>query len=271
MGTHRLAGFTIIETMLFLAISGLLIVALIAGTGASLNIQRYRDATESFKSVLQQQYADIISVQNDRDNTWSCGGTAIPDSDAVTPQDRGQSDCMLIGKYVRVDSNEISIYRIIGYGSSSAGGADDIAALKSDYLLNVSGVDEPEVDESELEWGTKIAWPAITETGAVHPAAGTPRTLGVLVLRSPSSGQIYTFTSNDIPAKDAIGSLTFANMIVAGNAVPGQGAQLICIDSDGLYDGGDRAIYLSGYASGTSAVELRTNDYMQEQGILSRC
>ena len=271
MGTHKLAGFTVIEVVLFLAISSALIVGLISATGLSLNNQRYKDAADTFKSTLQQQYADLMSVQNAREDNWYCGAGAQPDEDAGTQQDRGQSDCMLMGKYLRIENGDISIYSVIGYGSEPFSASSDIAALRNNYLLNVSNA---EVSESRLEWGTQIAWPknvASNTPGVVGPpntVPTTPRKLGILIVRSPGSGQIYTFTHSGtaVPAKNDIRTTTLSNMLVAGNTTPGQGSQLICIESNGLFINSDRAVYLNSFASASSAVELRSNDFMKQSG-----
>lgn len=247
MGTKNSAGFTIVETMLFLAVSAFLIFAMIAGTGASLNIQRYRDSVETFKSVLQQQYADLGSVINSRDNSWGCSSTATPAQGGAT-QNRGQSDCVIMGKYVRIDASDMAIYTVIGYESNSTGQTNDIDTLRNDYTLNVS---EAEMTERTLEWGTYI-----------------DGKMGILIVRSPESGQIYTFTNvnNDVPDRTAINPTNFVNMLIAGDRVPGQGAQQICISSRGLFVNQDRAVYLNAFASSASAVEIRSNEMITAAG-----
>lgn len=257
MGTHKLDGFTIIETVLFLGVSTALIMAMIVGAGASLNVQRYRDASETFKLVVQQQYADLISVQNGRGNDWYCGADARPVEDAPVSQSRGQSNCTLAGKYLYVEDDEITSYTVIANGSEPALATNDIDSLKNNYTLSVSRVDE---ESSKLEWGTRIAWPKKIN-GIANVAAGTSRKIGILVVRSPSSGQIYTFTNS--PSDDSISSTKLAQMLVPGNKLPGQGEQVICIDSDGLFTSSDRAVVLNSFASTSSAVELRTNDFMK--------
>lgn len=265
MGTHKTAGFTIIETMLFLAISGLLIVSLLIGVGASVNVQRYRDAAESFKGLLQEQYADLTSVENARTDSWSCGSTAVPSNAGPVYDNRGQSQCILIGKYVWVDNTDISVYTVIGYPKFTTPpltSSDDITSLKTNYVLNVSS---GEAQKSTLEWGTRISYP-VKVNGTTNSTPATPRKLGFLVVRSPESGQIYTFVNNDpnVPNATNIGTATFTDLLVAGNAAPGnQGEQLICVDTNGLFASSDRGVYIGSFATGASAVEIRTNDYIK--------
>ncbi len=57
-------GFTIIEVMLVLAISGLLLVGLIGGTFASINRQRYNDSVRDFAEYLRTVYSEVISPQS---------------------------------------------------------------------------------------------------------------------------------------------------------------------------------------------------------------
>ncbi|HWT40822.1 MAG TPA: hypothetical protein VN081_06190 [Dongiaceae bacterium] len=264
MGTRTSHGFTIIETMLFLAVSGILILAMIAGTGASLNIQRYRDAVESFKSLVQQQYSDLNSVQNSRSDTLSCDSNANPVANG--DQLPGQTGCFIIGKYMRIDASDVAIYNVLAYQKSTVIQPDDITSLKNNYNISV---DTTNVENYTMEWGTQIAWP-VSGTGA--SAQPTPRQLGMLFLRSPDSGLLYTFSGDKIsPDKTAIPPATLTNLLVAGNAIPGQGARTICVAAGGLFVKGSSAIYVAPFAGGSSAVEVRSNDYLTSIGQTTQC
>jgi len=275
MGNRKLAGFTIIETTLFLGISSFLIVALIASTGNSVNQQRYNDAVQTFKATLQQQYADVASVENSRNNNWSCGSTATPVTTGPTSDNRGQSKCILMGKYVRLEDNKISIYKVVGYQQSTAPQANDILSLKNNYRMNVV---RDNFEQTTLEWGTKISYPR-TQSGASlvpYPKPQNPRKLGLFVVRSPDSGQIYTFSNSDtdVPDDANINSTTFSNVIVAGGFSPGeaQGARWLCINSDGLLVNNDStAIQINAFASSASAIETQTNEYMKTSVLGFRC
>jgi len=256
MGTQSTRGFTIIETMLFLAISGVLIVAMIAGTGAAINIQRYRDAVETFKSLLQDQYSALSSVDNQRDDTWNCTPLAV--TEAEGSEIRGQSDCMVLGRYVTVVGDKISLYTVIGAGSASGG--NDITNLATKYVLNVSSVDQ---ETMTMEWGTQIAWP---KDGIDAKRDATPRSFGILLVRSPDSGQIYTFTS-DVVA-DEPSAQTLQSMVVAGTGTAGAGQteRYICVNSNGLFVSDDQSIYISQYATGPSSIESRSDGVIESLG-----
>jgi len=74
ISTHK--GFTIIEVMIFLAISGALLVGVIVGTSATIARQRYNDAVESFAEFMRRQYSVVISPQiSSHSFSSSCGDT----------------------------------------------------------------------------------------------------------------------------------------------------------------------------------------------------
>jgi len=249
MGTRASAGFTIIETMLFLAISGVLVISLLVGVGASLNVQRYHDATETFKNTIQQQYAALSNVQNGRGNDWSCDSNAQANEGGS--EIRGQSECVILGKYLRIENGSMQVYTVLARQISNSDQSNDIDLLRNNYALNASS---SQVEERSMEWGTKIGWP-------VSGAGASPlSTVGILFVRSPDTGLIYTFASRDIPPAGAISNATFSAMLVAGNSIPGQGSMLLCIKSDGLVLTGDTGLYIPAFASNSSAVELRTNN-----------
>jgi type II secretory pathway pseudopilin PulG len=270
MGIIKQAGFTIVETTLFLGISSFLIITLIVGTGNSVNVQRYNDAVVSFKALIQQQYADITSVQNSRNDNWSCGSSAVPTTTGAVKVNRGQSDCLILGKYVRIEDDKIDIYSVTGYQNSlPVEGADDILTLKNSYTMSVAN---DSVDSRTLEWGAKISYP-VRQNNAPSTKPQNPRKMGILIVRSPESGQIYTFTNSDnsVPDAGSLGSASIASMVVAGTGDPGQARRVVCINSAGLLANDGRAVVIGDYASSASAIEVQTNEYMTAKATGTQC
>ena len=258
MGKRFYTGFTLIETMLFLAITGALVAGVLIGTGTSINNQRYRDAVESLKSLIQTQYSEIGSVKNDRSNNLSCGTSGTSATPTTGSQYRGQSSCVIVGRYMVIDgtdsngASKISIYTVLAKQKSTTERSSDIETMKNNYTYSVT----PEVETNTMEWSTQIAWP---KSGAGSKSPTTPRSIGILFIRSPETGTIYTF-STDTVANTA--SSAFTNMMVAGASVPGRGERTICVKSSGV-SGGDRAIYIAPSAASASAIEIQTNDLMK--------
>lgn len=57
------AGFTLVEIMLVLALTGLLVVGMIAGTFSSIAAQRYNDSVRSLAEYIRTIYSEVISPE----------------------------------------------------------------------------------------------------------------------------------------------------------------------------------------------------------------
>ena len=57
-------GFTIIEVMLVLAVTGLLLIAVLGGAFSNIAQQRFNDALRGFAEFLRQNYSEVISPES---------------------------------------------------------------------------------------------------------------------------------------------------------------------------------------------------------------
>lgn len=262
-GNRNTSGFTVIETMLFLAISGLLVVTLLAGTGVSISIQRYRDAVETFKATLQEQYSELASVKNERDDTWSCNDLAQTEEQGNATA-RGQSDCSLVGRYVTIVGGKITKYSVVAHKLANLPTAEnDIEKMTRWYTLNVSTVNK---EESEMEWGTAIAWPTTPGEGVTRNTNSGERSLALLFIRSPDSGLIYTFASNkvtDEPSPQALKNV----MLESVDGIAPQRERVVCVDASTLFQGESLAVVIRGFATGPSGIETESNELRGQNGI----
>lgn len=269
MGTRVIKGFTIIETVLFLGVTGLLVLGAMVGVGANVNIQRYKDATETFNATIQSLYSDVTNVQNGRSSNQYCNSIAAVIDDPGGDE-RGQSRCMIIGKYVRLIKGDVTTYNVLAVENASfspSASDTDVSILHDKYYLNLSQTDSI---KTKMEWGTEII-------KQITPTTTSDRGT-ILIVRSPESGQIYTFSSNTVPTDTDIANLGTTvspafvrDMVVAGDTTPGQAAQTYCIESSGLFSQGQMAIYIAPYATSSSAVELVSNDTLASKGLPYRC
>jgi type II secretory pathway pseudopilin PulG len=225
-----ISGFTIIETMLFLAISGLLLAGILVGTGNSINTQRYRDSVSSLQSFFQQQYSDVANVSNDRSSSdQPCIGDNMP---------RGQSDCLVLGKFITTvnsPSTKLSIKNVVGYPSSSLSGNDDITVLSKVYTIKVSPIMASTYD---IEWNAFLVKNAVNANGNLD--------FSMLILRSPSSGTIRTFISSSVVKDSKIKTLVNQSFMKKS---------VMCVAS-GLSTGPKMAVVVDADATSASNIEI---------------
>jgi len=244
MNHLKKAGFTIIETMLFLAITGLLIVVILVGAGGSINVQRYRDSVNSLQSFIQQQYSEVSEVRNTRDNKWTCdmSGDAVVDN--TSGMSRGRSDnCVLIGRLITVNDEGTKLYvaRVVASIDSSRVTQKDAELLKDNIKIL------PDSEETyEVEWGSSL----------VKAKLNDPIKFSILVIRSPINGVIRTYLNNsDLIELEAPNSITLK---VLDDSIPADQKTSIkmCVNSNGLFGGTRMAILIDEKTSNASGVEI---------------
>ncbi|MGB2787295.1 MAG: hypothetical protein WBB94_02830 [Candidatus Saccharimonadaceae bacterium] len=230
-------GFTLIESMLFLAISGLISIGIMVGAMASINQQRYRDASNSLVDYFQGELNLVLNVQNDqRADSVVCnsGGVVVGGAD----EDRGTSDCSLVGRivYSKADSKGLISKTVLATAdiTESTAGVTEIEALRNANLV----VSELETKDYDLEWGAGMA-----ET---LPTPELPRQFSMLIVRSPTTGLLRTY-SVSLPDR--------AISDILDTADPSR-SMTVCINSNGLTGGRRNGVVILGGASNSSGVKF---------------
>ncbi|HET8884647.1 MAG TPA: hypothetical protein VFM68_04210 [Candidatus Saccharimonadales bacterium] len=242
MATNTKNGFTIIETMLFLGVAGALTIAVLAGSGIAINQQRYRDSVSSLKSFIQQQYSEVTNVRNDRSGAEACANaTVVRPPATVTPQDRGTSDCMLLGRFITVDTagEKLTASDVVGYRTSDAPTeASDIAEIQTNYELGLSTINQ---ETAEVAWGANIVQSGTTE----------PMPFSMLILRSPLSGSVMAYAAEGVTA-DLMSLVTIANSNQTHN---------LCVNATaGSFVGNRMAVQISPFATNQGAIQIPPED-----------
>lgn len=193
MTSSKRSGFTIIETLLFLSVSGILAAAIFVGVGSTINTQRYRDSVNSLQSFFQQQYSDVANVTNEN-SVNACKSGNNP---------RGQSDCEILGKYITTsDGQNLTIKKVLGYPGPTVDNNDDVKALK-DYNLYLS---QNDTTTYNVDWGSTLTTPS-----------NSTLQFSILLARSPISGNIRTFSTynKDETISTLLNSIQAVNMCVS--------------------------------------------------------
>lgn len=238
MGIKQTSGFTIIEVMLFLSISGLLFVGLMVGVNTNINQQRYRDSVASFSGLLQQQYSEVANTRNDRDDGWRCSGSIV-EQDPENGQARGTTDCVFLGRYIRSLDNgtKIEVGNVIGNEPAASALINSDNEALAAYAPRQSVYDQTVYDP---EWG------ALLRDTEDHPANFT-----VLILRSPLSGLVRTFAT---PGPMPTNLLTMMNNEAARRQIT------TCVLADGWAAGPTLAVVLDAATAGPNGVSTTGDD-----------
>ena len=236
------AGFTIIEVMLFLSITGLLAVGILAGASSSINIQRYRDSVTSLQAIIQQQYSEVINVSNDRVTTTFCNN----DSDVLKFEtktssiNRGQSDCQMLGKLITVlDNKQLAINTIVGARKTTTPKqSSDIKELEQYSFGSLPGGSST----YKVEWGSRL----------VNSENSLNFQFSIFIVRSPISGVVNTFIN---PTVNLFGS-QINNAINSDAVDPNKSSLKICVDSGGLFAGTKSAVLVKAGSTSAAGVEI---------------
>lgn len=241
MGTKQQHGFTIVEISLFVAISGLLALGLLTGWSVAINGQRYKDSVDSTYAYIQQQYSLVYSVENERSGTLSCDSSSNVSSSGLTSA-RGQSNCVLIGRYLQLtDGSTIKSYAIVG--NEPSGNDNEL----QDYIPKVVKSTDLGLTQSEYS----IPWGAFL-TGKGN---SNPLNVGIAIIRSPQTGTVYSYiNSTNADITDLSSVISDVN----------QKEQYLCVRPDNgpasAVQGGLRAVYIPEFSASLNSVETIGKD-----------
>lgn len=249
MGSKFSQGFTIIEVMLFLAITGLLLAGILASTSRSLSDQRYREGVESVRSKIGAQFTKVYSLTNDDSaNNNPCDSIlGLPPSTQIP---RGTSSCLYVGRLIRVtpDSHDdrqsrLKITPVVARPKSAPIGETSLAGL---YQIAEYTGNESMIDSDTFDWGL----------AAVEPdGSDNMKQISLLVVRSPQDGTVQSY---DLLATDP-GSINYSSLESRVTTNNMQDIKFCLADrTGGSLDGGHRmAIIIHAGATTSSDIETR--------------
>lgn len=258
------AGFTIIESVLFLAVSTALAVAILASSSAVIAQQRYKDSTTRLQSFIQSQYINANYIINSREEDWACSGSGIrqvPVGDS-TSTNRGTTDCYVLGKVLilKDEGAQIESRTVIAAGTPTA---DEEEAVANDFdafaIYDVSWT-EAEQEVYDLDWGASLAR---STPGGVGPAIDEQY---IFVLKSPYSGSMRTFwydpstgsVRDGEGAPFTIGSLDSSDRELPTELFAGVNPELTyCIQSPELTVFQSTGLIIKSGAASPSGIELQ--------------
>lgn len=184
------SGFSLIEVMLVLGISGLMLMGLLAGTFSSISSQRYTDAVRSFAESIRSVYNEVISPESlgaGNSSTAILGKVIVFDPSLGGPNgDRQYYTATIIG------SADINLRPV----QPNSNIMDELNDAQAQLYCGTDEIDDPStVDEFMALWQIKFMQ-GKSGALAMNPLEEFKGTF--VIARSPASNTIHTAYSKDI-------------------------------------------------------------------------
>lgn len=258
-------GFTIIEVTIFLAVSGLLLLAMFIGTGSMAARQRFTDSTDSLQVFFQTQYDEVVNGVNTRSESNECKGVS---------KKPGKSDCLLVGKLLTIRNNDSTIQAsyIVSTNDVSGVGNDPMVQLQAAGLQVVTAGET----NYEIKWGA-VPYNMTRSVGtSVDARAGVN---SIAFIRLPNSGRIVQlyYRNEDQSSSDLTHYLNGGNS--GSEGVNNSGAYSpdpdstksslsVCIKNDSDFSAGSRVRSAILFGGGQGAGVITTT---YDPGSLGLC
>lgn len=234
-------GFTIIEVMLFLGITGLLALTLLGGWTTMINTQRYKDSVKTVQSFLQTQYNLVYNVENAEQVSGGlfCRVVGGEPEFVTTGAPRGQSDCVQLGRLIHISGGtDIRAYAIVGADLPNSANTD------AEEILNRSPIiveNELQITENELT----VPWQA----EVVNPRdVGGIQNVALAIIRSPLTGSVHTYRIGT----DGVNLPDIESMIAVAN----EQEVNLCLDPGTVFAGNRIGVVVRERASAQSFVQV---------------
>ena len=249
MKDHR-AGFTILEIVIFLSISGLLLTVAFLGTGAMARNARFSDTLNSLQSFVQRQYDEVANGVNTRDGINICGTTVAGTAG---------ENCLMLGKAIhfkQATADIVTTYII----SSVAMSSDTTLSLQSQF-----GVMQPQETNPQQ---SIITWKAPFTKGSRGVAVPYGSIDTVAFVRSPESSRIFTYLYDSNYGMSNPGIALYNNVTPASGALTSlpQSQGVVCIANET----GSSMVGALRFTGGSGAAAIVT-DFQPVVGATQEC
>ncbi len=215
-------GFTIIEVMLTLVITGLMIAAAGVMARQSITNQRYGDSVESLKDFFQSQYSQTSYAQaQSRNIEESKCQLNVGGINTRQQTFRGKSDCLLVGRLLKIDyvqtadqqrDTVVKGYTVIGQEcdreavtADNSNQSQDTKCFRRMFLRILEEENQPLLTYTpEWDAAMRVPEPRIPNS---YKYVGAGDSQYILILKSPLSGSLRTYINQGAVANSSLNQL----------------------------------------------------------------
>jgi type II secretory pathway pseudopilin PulG len=132
------AGFTIVETMVVLAVTGVLFATIALTLSSRQQSNEFTQAIQDVRSQIQQTIANVQSGYYTSKGSYNCTDTGSSLSITGGSNQLGTNEaCVFLGDVIQFNSDNMVIYPIAGRRT-----ADDLSSSSATPIVGADGTDE---------------------------------------------------------------------------------------------------------------------------------
>lgn len=270
-------GYTIVEAMIFLAVSGGLFVSAALVMSGQQQRTQFSQAIREVDSQIQDVLNDVTTGYYTNTGDFSCSAT--PDSSApyqapdIVPGSNSQGankGCIFIGRVIQfapsgTDKGGLNMYNLVGRQKIGPLGSETEVETLTETVPTViaptpsNGSIPPAIDSKRLSYGLRVEWVRYTEAGVTEAigAVGFISSLG----KYDSGNLVSGAQSVDlVPIKystldqDSLSAAAVINDNASSSPLNPDGGVTICFNSGGTDQHGIITIGSSGRQLSTELV-----------------
>ncbi len=163
---RRGGGFTIIEVLIVLAVTGALFVSAVILINGKQNVTSFNQSIRNVETEMQQVYSDVSSGYYPYGGSVTCVKGSRPVlGNAGTDTQGTNLDCLFLGKVVQfgisaTDPQQYLVFTVVGLRGSLGTPTTDFATSKARVIApepGESGVVPPAYDTKSLQYGLTVS------------------------------------------------------------------------------------------------------------------
>ena len=277
LAAPRQGGFTIIEVMIVLAVSGMLFISAAVMISGRQNQTAFDQAIQQVQSQVQQTLNEVSTGYYPNKSDFSCTAGAQPSLSAIASNQGTNTGCIFLGKAIQfsisgTDPERFAVYTIAGLQNIGTCATESVClgnakpmVVAPSVLHSASGYPDNSTEE-QLQHGLRVvrAWykngGADVEIGGIAFVNSLLQAGSSSIVSGTGSVNIVALDGTSLGvAKDVMADTMNSdggNKIAAGTVNP-SGGIFVCFESGGTQD---YAILQIGGDSRDLAVNLTTKD-----------
>lgn len=146
--SSRVEGFTIVETLIVLAVTGFLFTAAAITISGRQNSTQFTQAVRDIESRLQKTINEVATGYYPNNGSFRCTAGAAPIISTGSTGQGSNTGCIFLGKAVQfavhgTDPQAYNVYSLVGLRANAAGPVTSLAAANP-RIINLPAVIEAE-------------------------------------------------------------------------------------------------------------------------------